>query len=406
VRILVFTQFFPPEVGATQTRLHAFAQGLAERGHEVEVVCEVPNHPQGVVHEGFRGRAVVLRKAGGFRVRHVWVATSRQKNTRTRLAFYGSYAAAASIVGSALRRPDVIFGSSPPLPVAAAAALVAKRFRAPWVMDVRDLWPDAAVALGEVSNQRLLALAEQLERWLYEEAAAIVAVTEPFRQLIGQKTSTPGKISLIPNGTTPLWVDAARLEPDRRSLGLPGEPFLWTYAGNVGPAQALEAAVDAAGALGPDFRLVVLGEGPSLSELKARAEVVAPGSVIFRGQVPPEEAVRYVRASDALLVPLSDHPILRTFVPSKLFDFCATGRPVIVAAAGEPARLAQAADAAYTVPPGDADELARALRQLCDDEGLRKRLGAAGHIFGANNLRERGIDALEAVLASVQVASR
>lgn len=402
MRVLLFTQFFPPEIGATQTRLHAFARGLAERGHDVEVICEIPNHPQGVVHQGFRGRAVVRREEDGFRVRHVWVATAPSKTTRTRLAFYASYAAGASIVASALPRPDVILASSPPLPVAAAAALVAKRHRVPWVMDVRDLWPEAAVALGELSNARLLAWAERLERRLYEDAAAIVTVTEPFGDLIAEKTSDPEKISLIPNGTTRLWVDGAQVEPDRRSLELPESQFLWTYAGNVGTAQGLEAAVDAAAALGEGFRLLILGDGPALTALQKHAQAVAPDRVMFRGQVAPEEAVRHVRASDALLVPLSGHPILRTFVPSKLFDFCAAGRPVIVAAAGEPARLGEAAGAAVAVPPDDAEQLAAALRRLRGDPELRDRLGAAGRAFGASNRRERGIDRLETVLRATQ----
>ena len=362
------------------------------------------NHPQGVVREGFRGRAVVRREEDGFRVRHVWVATSPRKTTGTRLAFYASYAAAASIVASALPRPHVILASSPPLPVAAAAALVAKRHRAPWVMDVRDLWPEAAVALGELSNRRLLALAERLERRLYEDAAAIVTVTEPFRDLIAEKTSDRKKISLIANGTTQLWVDAAGLEPDRSSLGLPESEFLWTYAGNVGPAQGLEAAVDAAGALGEGYRLLVLGDGPAVTALRERAEAVGPGRVVFRGQVAPEEAVRHVRASDALLVPLSGHPILQTFVPSKLFDFCAAGRPVIVSAAGESARLVEAASAAIAVPSDDPDRLAAVLRRLRRDPELRERLAAAGRAFGASNRRERGIDRLEAVLLATRRA--
>ncbi len=89
MRIMIFTQFFPPEIGATQTRLETFAAGLAERGHDVEVICEVPNHPQGVVREGFRRRPVVRRSADGYKVIHVWVHATPNKTTRTRLAFYG-----------------------------------------------------------------------------------------------------------------------------------------------------------------------------------------------------------------------------------------------------------------------------------------------------------------------------
>src|SRR5829696_3138175 len=206
LRVLIFTQYFTPEIGATQTRLHSFAAGLAERGHDVEVICEVPNHPQGVVRDGYGQRVVDRRRLDGFLATYVWVRTSSTKTMRTRLAFYGSYMAMAAAVGSLARRPDVIFASSPPLPVAAAAAVAAARHWVPWMMDVRDLWPEAAVAVGELSNPMMLAAAERFERRLYGSAAAITTVTEPFRQSIAAKVGHAEKIHLIPNGTTRLYL--------------------------------------------------------------------------------------------------------------------------------------------------------------------------------------------------------
>lgn len=148
------SQYFTPEVLAPPARLHPIAATLAKAGHDVEVVCEVPNYPDGVVKDGYRGRPVVRRELDGFRVSYVWVKTSPVKTTRSRLLLYGTYAFSAALAGAASRRPDVVFASSPPLPVAAAGATVAWRHRVPWVMDVRDPWPEAAVALGEASTTR------------------------------------------------------------------------------------------------------------------------------------------------------------------------------------------------------------------------------------------------------------
>jgi glycosyltransferase involved in cell wall biosynthesis len=408
VRVLIFTQFFTPEVGATQTRLHTFAAGLAERGHDVEVICEVPNHPQGLVRPGYggRGRLVDRRSLESFRVRYVWVRTSPTKTTRSRLAFYGSYMAMAVAVGSFTRRPDVIFASSPPLPVAAAAAIVSRRHRVPWVMDVRDLWPEVAVAVGELSNPRMLAAAERLERRLYASAAAITTVTEPFRESIATKVGNAEKIHLLPNGTTRLYLDAARLEPDRASLELPKDKFIWTYAGNVGVAQGLETAVDAAGLLGDEFGLLILGDGPVRRRLEERATSHTSGSVFFRDQVPEEDAVRYLRASDALLVPLAADPVLEKFVPSKLYDFCAVGRPVVVAAAGEAQRLAESGGTGIAVAPGDPDELAGVVRRLRLDRGLRRELSRSGRAFARLRTRESGVMQLTALLEDVAVDVR
>jgi glycosyltransferase involved in cell wall biosynthesis len=361
------------------------------------VVCEVPNHPQGVVHPDYRRVPGVRRRRDGFTAWHVWVATSPVKTRRTRLAFYGSYAGAATLLGAALRRPDVVLASSPPLPVAAVGAAVAARHRVPWVMDVRDLWPDAAVALGELSPGRALRAAERLAQWLYRDASAIVVVTEPFRQIVGRDTD-PRRIALIPNGTTELWLGGAALDVDRATLDLPIDRWLWAYAGNVGPAQGLEAAIDAARLLGPEFHLLVLGDGASRAALEARAAERAAGCVSFRDQVPPPVALRHLRAADALLVPLSAHPVFATFVPSKLFDFCAVGRPVILSAAGEPARLAAEAGAALCVAPGDPEALAAAVRRLRGDQGLGQRLSAAGHRFASEHRRESGVERLEDLL--------
>jgi glycosyltransferase involved in cell wall biosynthesis len=404
LRILIITQFFAPEIGATQTRLHSFAEGLAALGHDVRVLCEVPNHPQGVVHKGFAGRPLVRGRMGNFGVNWVWVSTSPEKTTRSRLLFYGSFTAMAAGVGALLPRPDVVFASSPPLPVGVAAWAVAAWHRVPWVFDVRDLWPEAAVALGELSNPRMLKMAERLERSLYRHADAITTVTAPFEDSIATKTDR-GKISLLPNGTTRFWMDAPNVPSDRAGLGLPPDRFVWTYAGNVGPAQGLEAAIDAARLLDDSFKLLVLGEGASRDALMARACDIPAGQVEFRPQVQPEEARRYLRSSDCLLVPLADHPSLRTFVPSKLFDCCAVGRPVIVSAAGEPQRQANEAAAALPVDPGDPEALAAAVRRLRDDEDLRERLGRAGRDFAMANLRDVQVARLETVLQRV-VASR
>ena len=398
MRVLIFTQHFTPEITAARSRLHPIAELLAARGHDVEVITAVPNHPQGVVQEGFRHKLSVRRELEGFRVRHVWVRPSPNKTVLNRLLLYGSFATSATLAGVVSRRPDVIFASSPPLPVAVAARAVAIRHRVPWVMDVRDLWPEAAVILGELTNPRMIRAAERLERRLYASAAAIVTVTDAFSSDIAAKTTDDGKISVIPNGTTRLWIDAGEADVSRAELELPEDRFLWTYAGNVGIAQGLEAAVDAAAQLGDDFQLLIIGGGPQMEEIKERAAALPAGRIAFRGLVEPALAARYLRASDATLVTLAARPELAKFVPSKLFDCCAVGRPVILAAEGESRRLAAEREAVYPVAPGDPAALANAVRALHGDAALRDRLAQQGRAFASEYLRERQIADLERVL--------
>jgi glycosyltransferase involved in cell wall biosynthesis len=400
---LVFTQHYVPEVTAARARLQAFCEGLAARGHEVEVITAVPNHPAGVVLEGYRGRVQHKRDVGGVEVRYLWIYARPEKTTRNRLMLYGSYAAAASLAGSLARRPDVILASSPPLPVGAVAMTVARRHRVPWLLDVRDIWPEVAVVLGELTGGRAIRAAERLERRLYRSAAGIVTTTEPFRRHIERVGAADGKVEVLMNGTTPTWLDAGAAQVPRKEIGLPDHHFVWAYAGNLGIAQAMEAAIDAAAELGDGYRLLVIGDGPRLGAIRDRAAALPADSIEFRAPMPAEDAARVLRGCDALLVPLGSQAALASFVPSKLFDFAALGRPLVVAAAGEAARLAREAGMGIEADPGDATSIATGIRRLRAEPELRARLGDAGRKFASEHRREDGAARLERMLVELAV---
>lgn len=399
MRVLIVSQYFTPEITAAAARLHGFAEGLAWRGNQVEVICEVPSHPAGVVEPGYGGHFAEIRQMDGFEVRYVWVHTTPSKATRARLLNYASFGVSAVLAGAVLPKPDAIVASSPPLPVGNVGATLAFRHRAPWVLDVRDLWPDVALVVGEVEEGPLVSAARKIEHRLYRSAAAITCTTQSFESEI-EARGGEGKVTQISNGTTERFLSAGDEDPDRSLIG-DDERFTWTYAGNLGLAQGLDVAVQAAGELGEDFRLLLVGDGPRREQLRRLAADVAPGAVEFREPVPPAQVAPLMRASDALIVSLDARPGLEGFVPSKLFDCCAVGRPVIVSAAGETSRLATQAAAGLSIRPGDAGELASAVRRLRDDDALRERLGAGARAFGEANSRERGVAELERVLRGV-----
>src|SRR5262245_37833534 len=150
VHILFVTQFFTPEVGATQTRIHEFARACARAGHRVTVLTELPNHPRGMILPAYQGRILTREKLDGITVLRVWVWTAPIKTFWSRLAFYGTFFALATVRGLVIRGPvDVVFATSPPLPVGLIGWVLARSRRARSVPDIRDLWPAAARAPGE-----------------------------------------------------------------------------------------------------------------------------------------------------------------------------------------------------------------------------------------------------------------
>jgi colanic acid biosynthesis glycosyl transferase WcaI len=403
LRVLIFTQHFAPEVTAGRFRVEEFARCLVHRGHDVRVVCPVPNHPQGVVRPGFEARALQRRHVDGIEVDYVRVAVSAARTLRHRLAYYGSYAAMAAAVGSARGRPDVILATSPPLTVGAAAAVVAARHRVPWVLDVRDLWPEVAVTLGEVSPGALVAGAAWLERRLYRSAARVITVTEPFRKAITQRQADPSKVLLIPNGTTRAWLEAGERSVPRQAVGIPEDRFVWTYAGNVGLSHDLGVAVEAAAVLGDGFQLLVIGEGPLRESLERRAADLPAGAVVFRPLVDARQVARVLRASDALLA--IQRGALTKVVSSKLYDYCALGRPVLAVAEGEMRRLVEARGAALGVPAQNPEALANAIRRLSRDRELGARLASEARRFAAEHLREQQAERLAVELERLAAAT-
>ena len=328
---------------------------------------------------------------------YVWVHATPSKRAISRLLAYGSFASAAVVAGAAVRRPDVILASSPPLSVGVVGACLAARHRRPWVLDVRDLWPDAPLAVGQMREGRLFRLAQRLESRLYASASAITTTTEPFRNRIAERGGG-GKVSVLANGTTSTFLEAGIEPPEPTPWNGADRRFTWTYAGNLGLVADLNSAVRAAGELGHGFQLALVGAGPRRDELESLAAPLPEGTVVFHDAVPPERAARLMRASDALLVSQAPLERLEGMVLSKLYDCCAVARPIVVAAIGETRRLADEAGAALCVPPGDPTALADAIRRLRDDASLGEGLARRARQFAEANSRDRWVTPLEKTL--------
>src|SRR4051794_20409007 len=240
MRVLMLAQHYVPEITAARFRLEAFAGGLTRRGHDVHVICPVPNHPLGVIEEGYRGGLVVRREVAGANVDYVRVFTSREKTFWKRLAYYASYAGFAALAGPTAKRPDVVLASSPPLSVAAVGTLVAALRRAPLLLDVRDLWPQSALDVGELAPGPFFRAAQSVERYAYRRASLIVTANEAFAGWIRQRAPSGAPVQVVENGTTQELLRIGGSTVDRRSVGLPDGPFVWAYAGNIGLAHGLE----------------------------------------------------------------------------------------------------------------------------------------------------------------------
>lgn len=409
MRILYLSQYFPPEVGATQTRAYEMARNLVKIGHEVTILAEIPNHPTGIIPPEYQGKVIERSQLEGIDVIRVWVKTSPTKTSFTRIAFYLTYMINAFLAGVFFAHGpfDIVYASSPPLFVACAGWALSRVRRVSFVMEVRDLWPAVAVSLGELSNPLILRLAEKLELFLYRKASAIIPVTHGFCQYIQKLGISEVKMFWIPNGTSPEVFDPARVKPELRTkLGLNGK-FVVAFAGLHGIAQGLPSILETAKHLQehPQIVFLFIGEGPVKKELVAIKERDNLTNVIFLSEVPREEIPYYLNISNVLLVPLKDDKIFETFIPSKLFDFMACAKPIILSVPGEAREILETSRSGVFVPPEDSQQLKQAILDLSSQDPTQLHiLGKRGreHVI-EHYSRDRQAQQLSEVLENIGI---
>lgn len=404
MRILYLSQYFPPEVGATQTRAYEMARYLVSAGHQVTMLAEVPNHPAGIIPPEYRGKFWERSSLDGIDVIRVWVKTSPTKTFATRMAFYLTYMANAALAGllRARGRYDVVYATSPPLFVGGAALALSVLRRTPMVFEVRDLWPESAVALGELSNPRAVALAGKLEEMCYNRARCLVVVTEGIRQRLAER-GWGAKVELVPNGAnTELFrPDPAAAAALRAELGLDPNRFVVLYAGIHGIAQGLETVIEAAARLRdvPDVQFVLVGEGPKKTELLALRDRLELENVTMLAERPRAGMPAFLSAAGVALVPLRRLELFQGAVPSKMFDAWACGCPIILSIGGEARQVLERAEAGLFVQPEDPAAMADAILGLRADAERRRTYGENGRRFVVDNYsRQAQAVRLEALL--------
>ena len=396
MRILYVSHYFPPEMGAPAGRVAGLARLWAAAGHDVHVLTGFPHHPTGRIHPDYRQafrRGFLRENYYGVAVHRTWIYPAPNRGKLRRSLNYGSFMVSAALVGAVrLPRPDVVVATSPQLLCAAAGALLSLRFRAPLVMEVRDLWPESLVAVGASgSSAPLVRGLEALARGLYGRAAHIVTVTDAQREAIVAGGIAADRVSVIPNGVDREFFDAGAAVQDV-SHPNGGGPFVVTYIGTLGMAHRLETLLDAAAEFrgDPSVRFRFVGEGARREALERRAREAHLDNVEFAGERPRGEVPRWIAESDACAVLLRRNEVFRTVVPSKMLEIMAVGRPLLLGVDGEARRLLERARAGIAIEPENVAQLVAAIRDLQRDRPRCLALGQNGREFVSREfLRER-----------------
>lgn len=364
MRILILTQWFDPE--PTFKGL-LFARALRDNGHEVDVITGFPNYPGGRLYQGYRMRFRRREEIDGVSVLRVPLYPSHDSSGVHRALNYVSFAISAVMIGLPLvRKPDVIYAYHPPLTVGLAAGVAGRLKRAPFVLDVQDLWPDTLASTGMVRSKAALRFVGGLCRWVYGRAAAIIVLSSGFRSALVARGVPQTKIDVIYN-----WADEAQLrlehnEQIAKRMGA-GERFNVVFAGTMGAAQDLGNVLEAAKLLetsDPQVQFVFVGSGIEAESLPRLADSMLVRNVLFFPRMPVAEVGQVLDAADVLLVHLADDPLFEITIPGKTQAYLSVGKPVLMVVRGDAAELVRASRGGITCEPGDPMALANSVRRF------------------------------------------
>jgi len=382
LKIAVLCPHFAPDTAPTGEVITRIVTELAALGHELHVITALPWYREHRIEAGWDAKLLRREQTDWGSILRVNPFPGDDKRNLLRRAMgFAGFSALAGMASLRGGRVDAVLAMSPPLTMGLTGWGTHLVRRGPLVFNIQDVFPDAAVETGAITNRRLIAFARWLERVSYHRAAAITVLSEDLRDNVAAKVraSHRGRVHVIPNFVDTKFIQPAdRMTPLRRKLNI-GEEQVVLYAGNVGFSQSLEMVIDSAREF-PQATFLINGDGGARAVLEARAAGLP--NVRFSGYQPKERVPEVLATGDVHLVPLKAG-LGRVSVPSKTYSILAAGRPVLAAIdpGTEVPRMLAASGGGIAVAPDDPVAFGAGLRQLLADPAAARAMGAAGRAW-------------------------
>jgi glycosyltransferase involved in cell wall biosynthesis len=384
MHILLIHQAFAALDEPGGTRHHEFARYLAARGYSVTVIASRVSYLTGAPIPGTSNNQTVgkFARQGEVKVLRAASTTGLHKSFIQRVFAFVSFMTASFFIGLGVKNVDVVWGTSPPIFQGLTAWLLARLKRKPFLFEVRDLWPQFAIAVGVLKNPTLIKLSTWLEGFLYRRADLVMVNSPGYVEHVKQRGAR--QVELVPNGADPEMFDPADDGSVFRTRHHLAGKFVVLYAGAHGLSNDLSVVLDCAQILGndtPQVEIVLLGDGKEKPALQKRAVEMGLSNVLFLPSIPKMEMPAALAGADACLAILKPLEEYKTTYPNKVFDYMAAGRPVALAIDGVIRDVVEAAGCGIFAQPGDPFALAEAVKKLVADPGKSRNRGLAGRTY-------------------------
>ena len=370
MRLLILTQYFPPEVGAPQNRLFELAVRLQKMGVDVTILTAMPNYPKMIIHSDYVGKKYCYEEIDQLKVHRSSIFVSTDRSIIKRLLNYFSFVYSSYRIGKKKTgKFDYILCESPPLFLGISAYLLAKSKNAKLIFNVSDLWPESAEKLGLVTNKLLLKISTWLEEFLYRKSALITGQTKGIVANI--KSRFPQKnVYWLPNGVDLSYYDPTLYTADwKKTAGFKEEDKIFFYGGIIGYAQGLDIILNAALQLKDrnEIKFLLLGDGPEKERLVEKSRSLGLENIYFRAPVTKKEMPHIVAAITASIIPLKKLDLFKGAIPSKIFESLAMKKPILLGVDGEAKELfIDEGKCGMFFTPESEEELVRSILYVCE----------------------------------------
>lgn len=385
MRILFLTQYYPPEIGAPQNRLHELAVRLKANNIDVEVLTAMPNYPKMEIFEAYKTGQIKEENIDGIKVYRSKIYVSKSKGIISRLLNYFSFVWTSYRRGRSLGHYDYLLVESPPLFLGYSAMALSRKLKAKLIFNVSDLWPESAEKMGIVTNKFLLSFAYKLEARCYSRSTLITGQTMGIVSNIEKRF--PGTdVFWLPNGVDVDFYDPQRYSKSgfRKKHGFSDDQVLFFYGGILGYAQGLSTVVRAADLVreSKEIQIILQGTGPEQEILQELKRDLKLENVHFLPPVPKNEMPGILMEVDVALVPLRKLELFEGAIPSKIFEALSMEKPLLLGVQGEAKHhFIDKADAGIFFEPENEADLAEKLKQFEQDRSLIRSKGQNGRQY-------------------------
>ena len=386
MNILLLHQAFATPKQGGGTRHYELAQHLIARGGAFTVVTSDIGYLTGA-RIGEQKGLVTTEEVDGVRILRAYTYPALHRSFVWRIVAFLSFMGTSVIAGLRAGPVDLVMGTTPPIFQAVSAWLVAALRRRPFLLEVRDLWPEFAIDMGVLKNPTLIRMSRWLERFLYASADHILVNSPAYRDYLLGKGIAARKVTLIPNGVTPeMFFPERRGEVYRSRWGVEGK-FVAMYAGALGLANDIPTILAAADLLrdNPAIQFVLVGDGKERPALETEVQQRGLTNVTFAGSQPKSAMADVLAAADVCIATLQNIPMFTTTYPNKVFDYMAAGRPTMLAIDGVIRQVVETAGGGVFVPPGDAPALALAVLAISTNPAVATQMGGDARTYVATH---------------------